>query len=199
MTCGIQLVCYTRVCQILIFVQQGLVKTVRHVGNYWFKNCWLTKMEISATTMDCSIKNKDEHKILNSTPVGSNLGQFSWNLADKMSFLPKTKDSANELTRLQSHPINEEEKAILIHDDGKIEHWIRKLDSFHVHSLISQRLFVVTASSATRERDFCILKGTMGAERSKLKNDIIDALLYVRWEEDSNQRGNGNAYSSYCK
>lgn len=107
-------------------------------------------------------KSQDGEELQNIIPVGSNLDTSIWNLGDKMSFLSNPKDSTNDLTRFLSRNINDEDKAILQHDNGIVEYWTLEFDSCPVRSHISLRLFVVFASSATSEHDFSILKPTMG-------------------------------------
>ena len=117
-------------------------------------------------------------------PIGGTLGTSSFSLGNQMSFTV-TSARIDDYSRYKDivHTLNAEERRLLRNDDSYIiEFWLQKLDLLPVLSRIALRVFLTPASSSPSERDFSQLKAILDPERTALKDDIINALSYVRDE-----------------
>lgn len=112
-------------------------------------------------------------------PVGNYLGERSWSLANKMSFM-SSPHNVDALTMFQSVGTTNAEKDMLLHDEGILQYWTAKLDDYPILARIALRIFATPASSSASERDFSLFKLIVVPGRNRLKDDILGSLAYMR-------------------
>lgn len=115
------------------------------------------------------------------TPVGNNLGDSHWSLANMMTF-SKAAVTIDELTMFQSEVLSEEEKAHIVknENDGILQFWASKLDKYPNLARVALRIYSTPASSSASERDFSLFKLILSPTRSRLSDDVLEGLAYLR-------------------
>ena len=99
-----------------------------------------------------------------------------------MSFLTSSKQSSDELSSYMGLSISKDDINLLktSPDNGIIAFWLSKRQTFpklHRHAL---RNFITPASSTPIERDFSLLKLLVTPGKSRLKDDIVNAVGVLR-------------------
>lgn len=111
--------------------------------------------------------------------VRNNIGHAKWKLSNKMTFDMCSPD-ADELTAFQNICLSSAEKELLQTDDGVIDFWISKLEEHALLARVALRVLATPASSCASERNFSLLKMVLQPSRSRLKDDILDGIAYLR-------------------
>lgn len=107
--------------------------------------------------------------------VRGTLGESSWSLSNKMSFLCSPKSSNDEVSRFMSLVLSSSSVNMLKNDGGEVDFWLSMKADMPTLSAIALKVSVTPASSATSERDFSALKLSVPSNSSCLKDDIINA------------------------
>lgn len=88
----------------------------------------------------------------------------------------------DDFSSFKSLIIIADEIKLLQEDAGIIDFWLRKRYSFPIMQKIALIININPASQAASQRDFSHLKLLFVPERSLLKDDIIEDILYVQLE-----------------
>lgn len=97
-----------------------------------------------------------------------------------MSFLSTPNVSNDEYSIFRSMAFTDVDHEMVQFDGGIVSFWIRKLNNLPNLSEISIRIYLPPAPSTSIERNFSLLKKILRPERAMLKDDITQALLYVK-------------------
>ena len=115
-------------------------------------------------------------------PDGGNIGEQHWSLSNKFFFLDNQTSGNSELSIYLSSGTTSAEQSLLQRDEGVIDFWLRKKPGYPILAKVALRVHVTPATNASSERDFSGLKGIIDPNSTCLKDDIVEALAYVKDE-----------------
>lgn len=94
------------------------------------------------------------------------------------SFTDHVQDE-DELTAYMSETVKAANCELRKPNNGVVDYWLTKRGSFPNLSRVALILLATQASSASRERDFSLLKMPLSKNKFKLKEEFIDAKVVL--------------------